>query len=54
MVFVTGTVELIVTPEIREKITLKGLKREKARAKEIGVIDLGEIDGNADDESNSV
>ena len=39
---VTGTVELFVTPELREKIALKRLKRQKARAKEIGVIDLGD------------
>lgn len=41
---VTGTVELIVTPEMRKKLALERLRRQKARAQERGEVDLGEID----------
>ena len=48
---VTGTVELIVTPEMREKIELKRLKRQKMRVlgeelptAERSEIDLGDLD----------
>jgi hypothetical protein len=40
----SSTFELIVRPALREKIALKRLKRQKARAKECGEVDLGEID----------
>lgn len=50
---VTGSVELIVTPELREKIALKRRKQralgEELHATGRGEIDLGDINGDAEE-----